>query len=249
MKFKLSSILYVVVPIFLILLVIVFLKLSIYRPNFDLGSLISYESKYLNFNENRSYIFMEPKESLEISTGVIFYPGAMVDEKSYIPLLSELSKDGYGVYIVKSIFKLPILNQNAAENIMGEGRFNNYILIGHSLGGTALLKYFSKGNESSQKVKDIILLGAYSDGSHVFDNRAKFLSIVGENDKVINMEKYSSDKKNLPGDTRYLTIEGGNHAYYGNYGKQRNDGEASISIESQQYFVLNEIKKFVSESN
>ncbi|MNP78228.1 hypothetical protein D3C76_1757890 [compost metagenome] len=38
----------------------------------------------------------------------------------------------------------------------------------------------------------------------------------------------------MPGNTVYLSIEGGNHAQFGSYGKQKGDGEASITEEEQQ---------------
>ena len=39
--------------------------------------------------------------------------------------------------------------------------------------------------------------------------------------------------KNLPADTEWITIEGGNHAQFGDYGVQDGDGEATISAEMQ----------------
>ncbi len=249
MKLRVNKVFYLSGSILIIVLAgLMIFNLSIYKPNFDLGALISYESQYLNFNESSGYIFIEPKINSNTDKGVVFYPGAMVEEKSYIPLLVELSKGGYGVYIVKSLFHLPILNQNAAESIIAEGRFDDYILIGHSLGGASLLKYLSKETELSKKIKNVVLLASYSDGSHVFDNDINVLSMVGSNDKVINIEEYENDKQNLPSGTKYITIDGGNHAYYGNYGNQRKDGEATISIEQQQYVVLSEIEKFINES-
>ena len=38
----------------------------------------------------------------------------------------------------------------------------------------------------------------------------------------------------MPDSARELVIEGGNHAYYGNYGEQANDGQADITRENQQ---------------
>lgn len=229
---------------------------SIYRPEFDLNKFNTYESNYLNFTENSRYMFMIPKSNTGIDTGIIFYPGGLVDEKSYLPLLVELCKYGYGVYILKSLFKLPILNQNGAENIIKENYFEKYVLMGHSLGGTAMLKYFSKQTELSNKIEDIILLSSYSDGSYIFDSTKNdnyrrdidMLSIVGTNDKIINIKRYENDKSNLDGDTKYLLIDGGNHSYFGNYGSQHKDGKATISIEQQQYFVLSEVVKFLNES-
>ena len=58
--------------------------------------------------------------------------------------------------------------------------------------------------------------------------------VVGTKDQVLNRDKYAQYESNLPEDTTVLEIVGGNHAYYGNYGEQDGDGEATITREEQQ---------------
>ncbi|MDW7658981.1 MAG: alpha/beta hydrolase [Bacillota bacterium] len=41
-----------------------------------------------------------------------------------------------------------------------------------------------------------------------------------------------------------VLIAGGNHAQFGNYGKQRGDPDASISSEEQQNIAVEAIKNF-----
>jgi len=60
------------------------------------------------------------------------------------------------------------------------------------------------------------------------------LSIVGSSDAVLDRAAYEEAQKNLPASSEELTIAGGNHAYYGNYGEQRGDGVAAITQEEQQ---------------
>ena len=254
MKIKLSRKTVIISYSIIILMFVVFIifNLDIYKPNFDINIFNAYERKRLNFVENRKYIFMEPKDNKDINKGIIFYPEGLVDERAYFPLLTELSKEGYGVYIIKSPLKLPILNKNSAKVILLNGKYKDYTLMGHSLGGSALFKYLSKGGEESKKISSIVLLSSYNDGSYNFDlshnnkYNKKVLSIVGTNDKVINSKNYESDKIYLPKNTKYLYLQGGNHSYFGNYGKQYKDGEATVTIEHQQYFVLSEVKKFLN---
>jgi hypothetical protein len=54
------------------------------------------------------------------------------------------------------------------------------------------------------------------------------------------MEKYKECYGNLPEDTKEIIISGGNHAYYGYYGQQEGDGEATITREAQIEAVVNE---------
>lgn len=42
-----------------------------------------------------------------------------------------------------------------------------------------------------------------------------------------------------------VAVEGGNHAQFGNYGKQRGDAEATISREEQQDITVEAINKFL----
>ena len=54
------------------------------------------------------------------------------------------------------------------------------------------------------------------------------LSIYGTQDKVLNMEKYEQYRMNLPLDMEEQIIDGGCHAYFGDYGVQDGDGMAMM---------------------
>lgn len=44
-----------------------------------------------------------------------------------------------------------------------------------------------------------------------------------------------------------VVIEGGNHAQFGNYGKQKGDSDAMISSEEQQDMAVEAIKEFLTK--
>ena len=73
------------------------------------------------------------------------------------------------------------------------------------------------------------------------------LSICGENDGVLNKEKYEENKKNLPSDTQEFIIEGGNHAGFGMYGHQIGDGDANITNEAQILKTAEQIFSFINK--
>ncbi len=56
-----------------------------------------------------------------------------------------------------------------------------------------------------------------------------------------------SDLKNLPADTKVITIAGGNHVQYGDYGPQARDGVAAISREEQQRQTVAAVTELVNE--
>ncbi len=78
----------------------------------------------------------------------------------------------------------------------------------------------------------VILLASYP--TQKISDDKKLLSILGSNDGVINTKRYEECKKNWPqGNSHDFLIFGGNHAYFGNYGKQDGDNEASIKQKTQ----------------
>lgn len=99
----------------------------------------------------------------------------------------------------------------------------------HSLGGAMAAGYLE---EHTAEYEGLILCAAYSTVDYSSSDLA-VISMYGSKDMVLNAEKYEECKINLPSDYKELVIEGGNHAYFGNYGRQKGDGEAEITNESQ----------------
>jgi pimeloyl-ACP methyl ester carboxylesterase len=92
----------------------------------------------------------------------------------------------------------------------------------------------------------LIFLAAYpAKGNDLSSTRLPVLSLVGQFDLLATEEKIEKARPLLPTDTRYVTIVGGNHAWFGNYGKQKGDGKAFIEPEEQWDFTAREIAKFL----
>ncbi|GEO78200.1 hypothetical protein FD29_GL002121 [Companilactobacillus mindensis DSM 14500] len=86
---------------------------------------------------------------------VIFYPGALVEPKSYSIWAQKVAQAGFSVYIVRFPLDLAVLNANAAKKIQ---KNHQYIIGGHSLGGTMASRY-AKNN--SQKLLGVFFLASY----------------------------------------------------------------------------------------
>ena len=80
-------------------------------------------------------------------------------------------------------------------------------------------------------MRALIMLAAYPTKPLAED--LKVLEIYGSNDNVINREKLSEGAQFLPEKAVVYEIAGGNHAQFGDYGKQSGDGEATISADAQ----------------
>jgi len=84
----------------------------------------------------------------------------------------------------------------------------------------------------------LILLGAYLYGDYPAE---KTLTVYGTfNTSVAGKIDYTEN---------IVVIEGGNHAQFGNYGKQKGDPDATISAAEQQNITVAAIKDFLAEIN
>lgn len=227
---------YVIMLIVILLLISsVFFYLSSYYRAVDVEEYLKSDELVEVKEDSNGYLF----DGIGEDTLLIFYTGGKVEFTSYAPLMNRLAKEGVDTYLVRMPFNLAIFDSNAADKVIKNYKYDNYYIGGHSLGGAMAANYASKHD-----VKGLILLAAYS--TKKVDCRV--LSIYGSNDGVLNMDKYYENKKNLPDDTLEVKIEGGNHAYFGNYGEQKKDGKASISRDGQQEITAIKIIDFIREN-
>ena len=101
------------------------------------------------------------------------------------------------------------------------------------MGGAMASDYASKHQD---KVEGLILLGAYIYGNYPAENS---LTVYGTfNTSVAKKINYTEN---------IVVIEGGNHAQFGNYGKQKGDPDATISSEEQQNIAVEAIRGFLEK--
>ncbi len=194
--------------------------------------------------EDRAMIRFVPTTTAE--TVLIFYPGAMVDPKAYAPLCHEIAVNGTEAVIVK----MP--GRNAGKGIfrMDELELANdsakrYILAGHSKGGAAAAEYV---HERPGVVDALVLIGTtHPRDFSLADCGIPVLKILASNDGVASPAKSAANNEKLPDDTRYLLIEGGNHAGFGYYGPQMGDGRATLTKDEQRRATSEAILTFIAE--
>ncbi len=197
-------------------------------------------NSFVEVTETGDYYFFDFKGESQIENtvtnkkGIIFYPGGKVDETAYAPMLLELAESGYDVYLVKMPAKLAVFGANKAQNIIRNASdITEWTMMGHSLGG-AMAASFSASHD--EEVDNLVLLAAYST-EDLTKLDMDVYSFYGSEDRVLDMEKYEEYRKNLPEDLVETVIDGGNHAYFGNYGEQDGDGKAVITRNEQQATV------------
>lgn len=175
-------------------------------------------------------------------TGLIFYPGGKVEYTSYAPLMQACAANGILCVLIKMPFNLAVLDINAAEGIQAlYPDVENWYIGGHSLGGSMAASYLVENEESYD---GLILLGSYSTAD-LSDTELNILCVYGSEDKVLNHQKYSKYKENLPDAFTELVLEGGCHAYFGMYGAQDGDGTPTLSNAEQINLTANAIADLV----
>ena len=171
------------------------------------------------------WLFDGPSET----DAFIFYPGGKVEETAYAPLLHRLAKQGMDVSLVRMPFRLAVLGVNKADQVMEQHDYERWYIGGHSLGGAMAASYAAT---HSSQLSGVFMLAAYPSKS--LDGISKAVIIYGSEDGVLNRTRLEEANRYLPNSSEIYVIEGGNHAQFGNYGKQAGDGNAAVSSEEQQ---------------
>lgn len=166
----------------------------------------------------------------EIRAGLVFYPGGLVDHRAYAPLMEALRERGVLCLLAEMPLDLAVLDVNAADGLTAlYPEVETWIIGGHSLGGAMAAAYAA---EHAEAFDALLLLGAYStaDLSHT---DLRVLSVYGTEDGVMNRENYQKSLAMYPDDFAEVVLEGGCHAFFGDYGEQKGDGTPRITREEQ----------------
>lgn len=207
-------------------------------------------SETLQIEENRDYIIITPRKEWYSMTGLLFYPGGLVDPHAYIEPLSRFAVSGlmHQVVIVKMPANLAILDADKGKWMYDRFPYiKRWVVAGHSLGGVSACQLVHKWPHFFY---GLALFAAYPQkSSDIHWWTQTVLSVRGEHDGLVSQEEIDSKLEYLPPSVRIdrledfpleqrsqtvqYTIAGGNHAFFGQYGEQKGDGEATITREQQ----------------
>jgi pimeloyl-ACP methyl ester carboxylesterase len=187
------------------------------------------------------------------STALIFYPGAMVDSKAYIPLLKQIAAIGYPVYLIHLPYRLaPFpaqvkeLFQTTLATIEQETAIPLWVIGGHSKGG-ALAAQFTHAHPQSVAGLALIATTHPKEARYDLSGFTKpTIKIYATHDGLATLEEIQQFSALLPATTHYLPIEGGNHSQFGYYGRQLGDDPATISRQQQQEQTLDALLQFLN---
>ena len=171
------------------------------------------------------------------AAGLVLYPGARVDPRSYAPAAHALAEEGYLVVIVPMPLNLAVFAPDRAAEVMAAfPEIGRWAVGGHSLGGAMAARF---AYQNPDAVQGLVLWAAYPASTDDLSGYSTAVtSIYATEDGLTTEDKIAASRPLLPLDTSWVAIDGGNHAQFGWYGPQAGDGTATISREEQQKQIV-----------
>ena len=218
---------------------------SLRAQGFDRSILES--DSHITIEETSRFISFYPNLNPQ-STGLIFFPGGLVQPEVYAPLARAIADHGYIVYIVKLPFgSAPLASQETSvmERTLVTMKTNDaiqhWVVGGHSRGAAIASRF---AHSYSDQFDGLILIGTSHPKEETFDlsnTELAVTKIYASNDGLASVGEVQANAIYLPEDTNWVLIEGGNHGQFGYYGKQLGDNTATISREEQQKLTVDAI--------
>lgn len=195
----------------------------------------------------------EPVEVDPAAPALVFLPGGGVDPHAYVPLVRRIAERGVPVALVRLPWRMAFSESAQAETwsrvvrartLLGASR--RLVLAGHSR-GAALTATFASSHAAV--LSGLIMIGTTHPRDHDLSGLTiPVLKIAATRDCVADLEASQANAHNLPSLTRWVVIDGGNHAQFGFYGTQLGDCSAMISREDQQDQTLEAILPWLAGS-
>lgn len=173
------------------------------------------------------------------TTGLILYPGGLVNARAYAPLAYDIAAQGFLIVIPPMPLNLAVFDAGVAQDIIeAHPDIEQWAIGGHSLGGAMAARF---AHDNPNAVAGLILWASYPSSADDLSQRPlSVISIYGTQDGVASLEEILAAKAHLPPDTHFIEIEGGNHSQFGWYsaGLQAGDNPATISHTRQQQQIV-----------
>lgn len=168
--------------------------------------------------------------------GLIFQPGARVDPRAYVPMLSEVSRQGVIVFVVKQPFGIGFLAMTAPHAFIDRHpEVTSWVVGGHSLGGVVAATF---AQDHPGLVQGLALWASYPVGSLADRTDLRVASVSGTRDGFTTPADIEASRALLPGDTAYTAVEGAVHSYFGDYGEQPGDGTPTVPRDDAQRQIV-----------
>lgn len=207
-----------------------------YQPSAAaLAALQSDDEVTVTFQDDGDLVFAPASGASD--RGIVFYPGGKVDQRAYAPLMQHFARRGFTCVLVRMPLNLAVLDPNAADGEQGAfPEVDHWYLGGHSLGGAMAASYAA---DHADDYEGLLLCAAFST-KDLGETDLEVASVYGTEDGVLKRDRYEECRANAPQMTEDV-IEGGCHAYFGDYGPQAGDGTPTISRQDQMSHTASDL--------
>lgn len=176
--------------------------------------------------------------------GIIFYQANRVEGACYLPLMKKLALKGYDCFLPVAFGNQAYLNVEGAESVIRKyDTIKTWAIVGHSVSCSIVSDYV---HANPDKIQGIVFLGGYSK-IDLSSSNIPVLSLLGSEDSIVDINAYEKAKINLPSNTEYKVIEGGNNSCYVDTSLILGDSRASISFDEQTDISANYIHEFLQD--
>ena len=220
----------------------------------------------VSLSETTKLIEFSPSSESVSTTGLLFYPGGLVDSHVYDQLLSDFAAEaGVMTVVAKMPADLAVFNIDAGLKVIQEyPDFTEWIIAGHSLGGSMAARSVKNHPDV---YKALIFMDSYpADNDSLKNWPGNILSLYSSIEKVNDPERMQQtldlippakwltdeDPSYPPSESNYSVIhqiDGGSHSYFGTYGPQTGDFEPTISREDFHAEVVDYMIEFFNKNN
>lgn len=166
------------------------------------------------------------------TVGLTFVPGAFVDPRAYAATLTPLAASGFPVVIVKPPMGFGLLAEDPVKIAADKIPSTRWVVGGHSLGGVKACEL-----AMTDRVSGVLLWASYPQSS-IRLARVPVLSVSGSADGLTTPADIDASREQLPPDAQFLEVDGGVHAFFGDYGAQRGDGTPTIPRDQAQREIV-----------
>jgi len=183
-------------------------------------------------DESWDSIELAPKGQPPV-VGLVFTPGGRIDARAYARILRPVAAAGYLVVILKVPYGIAFTDPyQSGGPIARHTEVRAWAVGGHSLGGVTAALYAARHPSVA-----LLLWGSYP-SSDLSGHTAAVTSISGTEDKLTTPSDIAASKAKLPARTCFVTIPGAVHAFFGDYGVQRGDGNPTTTRTEAQSRIV-----------
>jgi pimeloyl-ACP methyl ester carboxylesterase len=190
--------------------------------------------------ENGSLVFYPDASN---GHGIVMMHGALIYPQSYAKSAAYFAQLGYTVFLPSGPGRMSIAAIDSTAERLNEFGIAKWFFIGHSMGGLSSFETISRHDINAQAVA--LWATAMPNDYSMLD--VPVLFIWGDNDGLLPAPRFRKAQDNLPKQTKYITLKGGNHKNFALYTHQFFDREATVDWMEQIDFANENTAAFFAE--